>query len=89
MTAAAVLEDTEWGADALATIIGLAHSLPTFTAQDLTREMRPAPHPNLVGAAFSAARNLGYITAAGYTTSTTPSRHHGVVRVWERKKESV
>ena len=88
MTAAAVLEDSSWGEDALATIIGLAHSLPTFTAQDLTREMRPAPHPNLVGAAFSAARNLGYITAAGYTTSTAPSRHHGVVRVWERKKES-
>jgi len=88
MTAAAVLEDTSWGSDALATIIGLAHSQPTFTAQDLTREMRPAPHPNMVGAAFSAARNLGYITAAGYTTSSTPSRHHGVVRVWERKKES-
>jgi hypothetical protein len=88
MTAAMVLEDTEWGADALATIIGLAHSRPTFTAVDLMQEMRPAPHSNLVGAAFSAARNLGYITAAGYTTSTTPSRHHGVVRVWERKKES-
>ena len=88
MTAAMVLEDLDWGADALATIIGLAHSRPTFTAQDLAREMRPAPHPNMVGAAFSAARNLGYITAAGYTTSTAPSRHHGVVRVWERKKES-
>jgi hypothetical protein len=88
MTAAMVLEDTEWAKDAISTIIALSHLHETFTAQDLTREIRPAPHPNMVGAAFSAARNLGYITAAGYTTSTTPSRHHGVVRVWERKKES-
>ena len=88
MTAAMVLEDAEWGADALATIIALSLVSSQFTADTLRQEMRPPPHPGMVGAAFSAARNLGYITAAGYTTSTTPSRHHGVVRVWTRKKES-
>ncbi|UDL14884.1 hypothetical protein PP357_gp37 [Arthrobacter phage Sarge] len=86
---AAVLEDTDWPADAVAKIIDLAHAHPTFTADDLAREMRKAPHPNMVGAAFSTARGQGLIEAAGYTTSNTPSRHHGVVRVWRRKSEGV
>jgi len=86
---AAALEDSEWVEDAVATIITLSNRQESVTADDVRREMRPAPIPNQIGAAFSAARNLGYIEAAGYTTSTTPSRHHGVVRVWERKKESV
>lgn len=88
MTAAAVLEDADWSDDALDTIIDLSHMFEVFTADDLARELRPAPHPNMVGAAFSAARTLGYIEAAGYTTSNTPSRHHGVIRTWTRKKES-
>ena len=88
MTAAAVLEDSSWSEDALATIIALSLVSSQFTADTLRQEMRPPPHPGMVGAAFSAARNLGYITAAGYTTSTTPSRHHGVVRVWTRKEQS-
>jgi hypothetical protein len=47
--------------------------------------MRPAPHPNHVGAAFAAARNLGYIEGAGYTTSTSTTRKRGVLRTWRRK----
>ena len=86
MTAAMVLEDTTWSEDAVSTIIGLAHAQSTFTAEDLAREMRKAPHPNMVGAAFSAARSQGFIEAAGYTTSNTPSRHHGVIRTWRRSK---
>jgi hypothetical protein len=86
---AAVFEDNDWPADALATIIGLAHAGHTFTADDLRREMRPAPHPNQVGAAFAAARNLGFIEGAGYTTSNTTTRRHGVLRTWRRKHEGV
>lgn len=84
MTAPMALEDLSWSEDALATIIALAHSQPTVTAEDLRREMRPAPHPNQIGSAFSAARTLGFIEADGYTTSNTPSRHHGVIRTWKR-----
>lgn len=87
MTAAMALEDTheQWREDAVATIIGLAHSLETFTAEDLAREMRPAPHPNSPGQAFAAARNAGHIEGIGYTTSNSKARKHGVTRVWRRK----
>jgi len=88
MAQAMVLEDTDWNEDALATIIALSHAQSLVTADDLAREMRKPPHPNMTGAAFSAARTLGYIEAAGYTTSNTPSRHHGVIRTWRRKGES-
>lgn len=83
------LEDTDWPADAVATILALAEAQRIVTAEDLTREMRRPPHPNMIGAAFSAARSQGVIVADGYTTSTTPSRHHGVIRVWRRKEEGV
>ncbi|WP_193339981.1 hypothetical protein [Pseudarthrobacter sp. AB1] len=32
-----------------------------FDADDLRREIRPAPHGNLPGLAFAAARNAGHI----------------------------
>lgn len=86
---AAALEDTDWSADAVATIIELSHTQSTFTADDLAREMRKPPHGNMVGAAFSAAKAQGLIEPAGYTTSNTPSRHHGVIRTWRRKREGV
>lgn len=89
MTQAMALEDSTWAEEAVAKIIDLAHAHDTFTADDLAREMRKAPHPNMVGAAFSAARGQGFIEAAGYTTSNTPSRHHGVIRTWRRKTEGV
>ena len=89
MTQAMALEDydADWASDAVATILGLAHSQEIVTAEDLSRELRRPPHPNAVGAAFSAARSKGFIEAHGYTTSSTPSRHHGVIRVWRRKVE--
>ena len=83
---AAALEDTAWSEDAVATIIALSQAYGVIVADDLRKEMRPAPHPNAIGAAFSAARSQGFIEAAGYTTSNTPSRHHGVIRVWRRKQ---
>ena len=82
---AGALEDLTWNEDAIATIIGLAHAQDTVTADDLRREMRPAPHPNHVGAAFVAAKTHGHIEAAGYTTSNTLTRRHGVLRTWRRR----
>lgn len=82
---AAVLEDTEWSEDAIATIVQLSHKQAYVTADHLAKNLRRPPHPNMIGAAFSAARTLGFIEAYGYTTSTTPSRHRGVIRTWRRK----
>ncbi len=85
MTAPMALADEEWADDAIATIIALSLAQPYLTADHLARAMRRPPHPNQIGAAFSAARAMGFIEAYGYTTSNTPSRHHGVIRVWRRK----
>lgn len=82
---AAILEDNDWPADALATIISISNHQDRFTADDLVWAMRKPPHPNQVGAVFVAARNLGYIEPVGYQISHTPSRKHGVVRQWRRK----
>ena len=84
---AAALEDfdSDWHEDAIATIVALSHAQPLVTADDLTREMRRPPSDKMPGAAFSAARTLGYIEAHGYTTSNTPSRHHGVIRTCRRR----
>lgn len=81
----AVLEDNAWAEDALATIIALANAQQIFSADDVAREMRRPPHPNMPGQAFAAARNLGYIEAVGYQTSSSKSRKHGVLRTWRRR----
>jgi hypothetical protein len=87
VTAAAVLEDTHdsWLSDAVATIIGLAHVQTELTADDLRREIRPAPHANLVGIAFTTAKRAGHIEAVSYQTSTSKTRKHGALRTWRRK----
>ena len=84
---AAALEDSheEWLEDAAATIDALANALGTFTADDLSREMRRPPHNNLPGLAFSAARNQGLIEAVGYQTSISRTRKNGVLRTWRRR----
>lgn len=89
MTAAAALEDSHesWLEDAVATLIGLAHVNESITADDLRREMRPAPHPNLAGIAFTTAKRAGHIEAVSYQTSTNRSRKHGVLRTWKRRTE--
>ena len=88
MTQAAVLDDRDdWLEDAVAAIHALAHAHDTFSADDLAKEMRTPPHPNLPGIAFSMARARGYITTVGYHSSATPSRNGGVQRVWAAVKE--
>lgn len=86
---AAVLEDSTWMEDAVATIVGLSRKLPEFTADDLRKEMRPAPHDKMPGLAFGQARRRGLIESAVSTTSTAKSRNHGSLKVWRRKQEGV
>lgn len=86
---AAALEDSHesWLEDAVATIIGLAQVQVELTADDVRREMRPAPHANLVGIAFTTAKRAGHIEAVGYQTSTSKTRKRGCLRTWRRKVE--
>lgn len=84
---ALALEDSHetWLDDAVATIIGLVQSQELVTADDVRREMRPAPHPNLAGIAFTTAKRAGHIEAVGYQTSTSSTRKHGALRTWRRR----
>lgn len=86
MSAPMILEDSHesWLEDAVATIIGLAHVNEFVTADDLRREMRPAPHQNLPGIAFTTAKREGHIEPVSYQTSTSKTRKHGALRVWRR-----
>ena len=90
MTAAMALDDhDDWAEDAMATIIRLSIDLPEFTADDLRREMRPAPHSNAPGLAFGRARNLGLIESVSSTVSKSKSRKNGSLKTWRRKPEGV
>jgi hypothetical protein len=84
---AAALEDPGWAEDALATIIGLYRAQEYFTADDLRREMRPAPNKYAPGQAFSRARNLGLIESVSSTVSTSKSRKNGSLKTWTRATE--
>jgi len=87
VTQAMALADEDWHEDAISTIFAIAVTRCLITSDDLRHEMRPAPHPNHYGAAFTAARKLGYIEPVGYQTSTAPSRHRGVLRTWRLRTE--
>lgn len=83
MTRPAALEDLSWHKDAIDTIAALADMGFDLTADDLRKLMRPAPHPNDIGAAFRAARLLGIITEVGTRVSSAPSRKGGLIRLWQ------
>lgn len=72
----------EWLADALTIIQIMAELGMIFTSDDLRKNIRPAPHPNLVGAAFRTACGRRWITEYGTALSATPSRRGGLVRQW-------
>lgn len=84
---AAALEDSheQWHEDAVAALVGLSLDMEEFTADDLRREMRPAPHQNAPGMAFAAARNLGLIESTSSTVSKSKSRKNGSLKTWRRK----
>lgn len=67
---------------ALETVIrDLAATGQEFTADQVRQQVDPAS-PQLLGAAFSRAARDGIIVCVGATTSASPSRHGGLLRVW-------
>lgn len=76
----------DWLADAREEIETLARrtrtSGDTFTADDIRTRVGAPDHQNWPGIAFSSAHRQGIIEPAGFTTSTTKSRHRGVIRTW-------
>lgn len=89
MTSPMPLEDTDWPIDAQLAILRLSITEDEFTADDLRRVLRPAPHPNHVGAAFLACKNAGLIEPVAYQTSASKTRKNGALRTWRRKPEGV
>ena len=83
MSAPIPLEDTTWSEDALEAIIRMSGRGDEFAADDLGREFRKPPHPNMAGRAFTRAKDLGHIVGVGYRPSTAKSRKGGVIRTWE------
>lgn len=82
MSTPAVLEDTEWTADAVEVIERLALSGYSFTADDVRRLMRPAPHPNRYGAAFRLAKSRGIIAEVGTAWTSRPVSHGRRIIRW-------
>ena len=89
MTQAMALDtwDSDWGADAVATIIALSLAQDTLSSDDLRREMRPPNRPSQVGAAFRSAQAQGLIESCGYKKSTTKTRNNGSHQIWKRKTD--
>lgn len=54
-----------------------------FSADDVRAWAGPFESPDVIGAAFSAAKKAGLIRVAGTTTSKTVTRHGGLIRLWE------
>lgn len=62
----------------------LARTGRPFTADDLHALGIPLPpHPNHIGALFSAARKSGLIEQVGYQPSAREGRNGSVVRQWK------
>jgi hypothetical protein len=78
----AAAADPEGFARALEAIAELSAEGEPFDSTDVRAVAGPFERPNVVGAAFSAARKAGLIEVAGYGASRTVSRHGSLVRLW-------
>jgi hypothetical protein len=76
----AARNDPDWLSSALAFIESLPSGV-TFTADLVRANCGPS---SAMGSAISAASRRRLIRAAGVTTSTSMTRHGGLLRVWER-----
>lgn len=87
-SATEILADTwsnadDWTRDSVSRAIAfLAASGRPFTTDDLRDLGADADHPNRWGAGVKAAVTAGTIECVGFTASTRPSRHGGILRVW-------
>lgn len=77
-----VFEDTTWREDAMDVVERLAKQGRRFTADDLRKELRPAPHQNMVGPIFTAAQRRGLIIKVANATSRIKSRNGGHQYEW-------
>lgn len=83
MTAAALEGETDWKADALEVIEGLAKTGMTFNADTVRqRGIKEPPHPNQWGSVFRTAKRRGLIAKADYSSSQRKSRHGGGLHAW-------
>lgn len=67
-------------------IANLAKTGQPFDADDIHRRIPPhitAHHPNVLPSLMHQARRAGLINHIGYRQSTRPSRHSGVIRIWQ------
>jgi hypothetical protein len=78
----AVAADPEGFDRASKAIAELTKAGDEFTADDVRAWSGPFSLPDVIGAAFSAAKKAELIRVAGVTTSKAVSRHGGVVRTW-------
>lgn len=75
--------DDWWRSCCDAAIRHLASIGYPFTSDDVA-DLIPAPEKSSwIGARFHAANAAGVIRVAGFTLSRRPSRHSGVVRIWQ------
>jgi hypothetical protein len=81
--ARAVQTDPEGFERAARAIAVLAEFGNQLSADDLRAWAGPFESPDVIGAAFSAAKKAGLIRVAGTTTSKAVSRHGGLMRTWE------
>lgn len=82
MAAPIALEDLAWKQDARSLIERWAAEGRRFNADTLRQAMRPAPHPNMIGAVFQSAARRRLIEKVADNTSTTKSRNGGHQYTW-------
>lgn len=70
----------------------LAATGHAFSAEDLRKAPIALPdprHPAHWGSVFRKASRQGIIRPVGHTTSGTPSRHGGSLRLWRGERQRV
>lgn len=77
----------EWQTAALLAIRDAAQGYD-FTADDLRAVLPEPDHTSMWGLVFKQAAEQGLIRYIKHTRSTTPSRNHGSISVWERTKDT-
>jgi hypothetical protein len=81
--ASALSPNERWLEETLAVIAELADRGTPFDSEAVRLVTGAGPSVGSLGVAFAEARRRGWISCVGYSTSSRPSRHGGIVRVWQ------